>query len=128
LNPGDAAGWINLQNLRHVSGEVQNDGHVAALASKGCPTASAQDRSAVFTGKRNRGDDIISISRKDHPDGNLTIVRSVGCVESAGAAIEADPAANVAAQVGRQSLGIHVESLTRVSTGNEVWLSRKDWR
>ena len=42
LHAGDAAGGIDLENPRHVLGEVEDDGDVAALAGERGAAAAAE--------------------------------------------------------------------------------------
>ena len=89
LDAGDAALGINLEDVAHVLGEVEHHGHVAALAGKGSASAAAEKRSAEFAAGRDGGEDILRVIRKNHTDGDLAVVGSVGGVERASAAIEA---------------------------------------
>jgi hypothetical protein len=54
----------------------------------------------VLAGDGDGGDDIIGISGNNHTDWNLPVIGSVGCIESTAAIIEADLAADLAAQSG----------------------------
>ncbi len=42
LNAGDAAFGIDFENARHVLGEIQHDGDVAALAGQGCASTATK--------------------------------------------------------------------------------------
>src|SRR5439155_23216245 len=96
--PSDAALCIDLQKLRHVLGEIQHDGNIAALASKRSSAAAAQDGRAEFPRQRNSRDYIISVAGQHDSDWHLTIIRPVGGVERAAARVEAHFAAKMPAQ------------------------------
>src|SRR5581483_4976724 len=55
LDAGDPALGINLQNLSHVPGEVEDHGYVAALPGQGSPPAAAEQRGAEFAASGNGG-------------------------------------------------------------------------
>jgi hypothetical protein len=114
LHPSDAAGWVNLKDIRHVLGKIQDDGDVAALAGKGRTSAPAQKRRFEFAAQRNCGENVIGIAGENDSDGDLAIIRSVGGVERAGSVIEADIASNLRSQRFSQPSGIGsgVESLS----------------
>ena len=90
LHAGDAAGGIDFENPRHVLGEIEDDGDVAALAGERCAAAAAEQRRAELAAERDRGQNIVGVAGKHDADGNLAVVGAVGGVESASAAVEAD--------------------------------------
>ena len=94
LYTGDAAGGIDFENPRHVFGEIEDDGDVAALAGERCATAAAEQRCAEFAAERHGGENVVGVAGKHDADGNLTVVGAVGGVEGTGAAIKADFTAN----------------------------------
>src|SRR5262249_24471597 len=49
LDSRNAPLGIDLENVVHVLGEIENDGDVAALSGKRCATAAAKERGAKFT-------------------------------------------------------------------------------
>jgi hypothetical protein len=101
LHAGDAAGGIDFENARHVLGEIENDGDVAALAGERGAAAAAEQRRAELAAERDRCKNVVGIAWEHDADGDLAVVGAVGGVESAGAAIEPDFTANL----GAQSLG-----------------------
>ena len=70
--------------LRHVLGEVENDGDVAALAGERGAAAAAEQRRAEFAADGDGGEDVVGIVGKNDADGNLAVVGAVGGVEGAG--------------------------------------------
>src|SRR5256886_12438210 len=98
LHPSDAARWIDLQNLRHVLGEIQHDGNIAALPGKRSSTAAAEDGRAEFPRQRDSRDHIISVAGQHDSDRHLTIIRPVSGVERAAARVEAHFAATMPAE------------------------------
>ena len=98
LYAGDSAGRINFKNRRHVSGEIEDDGDVAALAGKRSAAAAAKQGCTEIAAECDRGDHIVCIARQHYADRNLAVIRAVGGVECAAAAIEANFAANARTQ------------------------------
>jgi len=95
LDAGDAAGRIDLKNLRHVLGEVENNRYVAALAGERCAPAPAEEWRTELAAERDRRQDIVNIAGKDYADGDLAVVGAVGRVEGTAAGIKPDLAANL---------------------------------
>jgi hypothetical protein len=100
LDAGDAALGIKLEDLRHVFRKVEDYGEVAALSRERRASSTAEHGCIVLAGDGDGGDDIIGISGNNHTDWNLPVIGSVGCIESTAAIIEADLAADLAAQSG----------------------------
>ena len=98
LYAGDAAGRIDFENPRHVFGKIEDDGDVAALSGERRAGAAAEQRSAELAAECDRGLNIVGIAREHYADGNLAVVRAIGGVESAGAAVKADFAFDRSAQ------------------------------
>ena len=98
LHAGDAARGIDLENPRHVFGEIEDDGNVAALAGKRRAAAAAEQRRAELAAERNGGEYIVGVARENDTDGHLAVVGTVGRVECASAAVKADFAANLPAE------------------------------
>jgi hypothetical protein len=98
LHASDAASGIDLEDRGHVLGKIEDDGDVAALAGERRSSATTEQRRAKVATDGNSGENILSVAGNDYANGNLAIVGSVGGVESTGAGIEADLAANVGAQ------------------------------
>ena len=61
--------------------------------------AARQDGRAEFAAGRDGGDHVVGIARDDQADGNLPVVRAVGGIKRAAAAIEAHFAANIFPQL-----------------------------
>src|SRR5579864_1239544 len=83
LHSRNASRWIDLGDLRHVPGEIEHHSDIAALSGEGGPAAPAEDGSAIFTSQGDGRNDIVGITGKNHSDGNLAIVGSVGGVKGA---------------------------------------------
>jgi hypothetical protein len=98
LHAGDAADGIDFENLRHVPGEIENDGDVAALSGERGAAATAEKRSSELAANLDCGDHIIRVAGKHNADRHLAIVGAVGGVEGAGAAVEADFTSDLGAQ------------------------------
>ena len=86
---------IDFQDVAHVAGEIEHQGHVAALSGQRGSAAAAQERSAILARQRDGGDDVIGVAGKNYADGDLAIVGAVGGVEGAAAGIETDVAAEL---------------------------------
>jgi len=95
LDAGDAAGRIDLKNLRHVLGEVENNRYVATLSGERCASATAEKRRTELAAERDGGKYIVHVARKNHANRHLAVVRAVGRVQGAAAGIEPDLAANL---------------------------------
>ena len=89
LNSGESPVRVDLQDLVHVLGEVQDHRDIAALPGQTRAGPSRQDRSAVFPARGHRGDHILFVTRNDKTDGNLAVVRAVRRIQGAAATIEA---------------------------------------
>lgn len=61
----------------------------------------------MFTGDSDGGEDVFHVARDDYSDGDLAVVRGVHRVESAATGVEADFAAQMAAQGGVERIGVH---------------------
>jgi len=109
----NSAGGINLKNLRHVLGEIENDSDVAALASERCAGTSTKEWRAELAAESDRRKNIVKIPGKNHSDRNLTVVGAIGRVKSASATIKADFALNPGSQGIAQSGGINESGLRR---------------
>jgi hypothetical protein len=81
-----------------VPGKIEHDGDIAALAGERGACAAAEERSVELAADRDRGENIVAIARQNYTDWNLAIVGSVGGVEGAAAAIEADFTSNLRTQ------------------------------
>jgi hypothetical protein len=106
LYAGDAAGRVDFEDLRHVLGEIEDDGDVAALSGEGRASAAAEQGSVEFAAEGDGGEDVVGIVRENYPDGDLAVIGAIGSVESAGTGVKADFAANLAAQGLGQPRGV----------------------
>jgi hypothetical protein len=111
LYASDAAGGIDFENPRHVLGKIEDDSDVAALSGERCAAAAAEQRRGELAAERDRGPNIVGVAREYDPNRDLAVVRTVGGIESAGAAVEADFAADFCAQSFCQSLGVNLRGL-----------------
>ncbi len=108
LNAGDAALGIDLENLRHVLREIEDDGHVAALAGQGSSASAGEERSVMVAAEGDGGEDVFFVARNDYADRNLAVVGAVGRVKGAGAGVEADFSAEMAVKGGFEGRGVEV--------------------
>src|SRR5256712_12593508 len=125
LHPSDAALCIDLQNLRHVLGEIQHDSNIAALTGKRSSAAAAEDGRAEFPRQRNSRDYIISVAGQHDSDWHLTIIRPVSGVERAAARVEAHFAAKMPAQCRFEPSRIYLSSLSCMGEFGKVLLHPK---
>src|SRR5580693_7905781 len=78
LHTGDAARGIDLENLIHVAGKIEDDGDVAALSGERGAAAAAEQRRIEFTAERDCGDYVVNVAGKNYADRNLAVVGTVG--------------------------------------------------
>ena len=90
LHTGKSLLRIEFQNVVHVFAEVENYGDVAALPCEACAGAARQNWRAEFSARLHGRDHILLISRQHQTDRDLPIIRGIGGVERASAAVEAD--------------------------------------
>jgi len=107
LNPGDAALGIDFEDARHVLREIEHDRYIAALTRERSACATGQQRGAMFAAENNRGENVFRVTRDDDPDGDLTVVRTVGRVEGTAAGVKSDFSAKVAPQSGFKSRSVN---------------------
>ena len=120
LHAGDAARWIDLQNFRHIFGEIQHHGHIAALSSERSSAASTENWSVELARGCNRGDDVIDVAWQNNSDRNLTIIRPIGRVKRAAAGVKTNFAAKVSPQCRFESGRIHATGFSRLGEFGEV--------
>ena len=84
---------IHFQDLIHVLGKVEHHSDIAALARQAGARAAREYGCAERPAHGDGGDHIIGIKRYHQSDGELPIVRPIGGVKRAAAAIKADLAA-----------------------------------
>jgi hypothetical protein len=111
LHARDAARGIDLEDLRHVLREIEDDGDIAALSGERSSSTAAEERRSEITAESNRCNHVAGIARKDDTDGDLTVVRSVGGIKSAALIVEANVTAEMLAQGFSQSQGISERGL-----------------
>jgi hypothetical protein len=104
---------INLENIRHVLREVEDDGRVTTLSGERCAAAAGQQRSAVVTAQSNYGENVFFVARNYDADWDLTVVGAVGGVEGAAAGVKADLSAKVAAERGFERGGVKLHGMDR---------------
>src|SRR5436305_15303086 len=98
---------IDLEDVAHVPGEIEHDGHVAALSGEGGSTAAAKKRSTKFAAHRNCSENIVVIARENDPDWNLPIVGTVGRVHRTRTIVETDIAADLNSESLGQAANVH---------------------
>ena len=86
-------GWIDGGEGVHVTGIVEDHGHVGALAGQAGSSAARQHGGACGTAGSQGGFDVGGIAGQDDADGELAVVGGIGSVEGAGAEVELDVAA-----------------------------------
>jgi hypothetical protein len=111
FHASDAADGIDFQNPRHVLGEIEDDGNVAALAGEGCASTAAEQWRAEIAAEGDGGENILGIAGNYNANRDLAIVGAVSGVESAGAAIEPDFTANSLTQRFRQAQSVDLRGL-----------------
>jgi hypothetical protein len=88
FNAGESSRRVDLDDPIHVLREIEHHRHVAALPGQARSSAPRQDRRAVLSADRHRGDDILAVAWDDEADRNLAVVRSVGGIQGPAAAIK----------------------------------------
>jgi hypothetical protein len=106
LDAGDAFCRVDLEDLSHVLGEVEDDRNIAALSGERGSATTAEQRSAELTADRNGGFDVVGIAWENYTDGNLAVVGTVGGVKGAAAVVETDIAADAFSECFMQPQGI----------------------
>jgi hypothetical protein len=106
LHAGEAAIWVDLEDVAHVLREIENHRDVAALSGQRRTASATEKRRAEFAANRDRGDNVVRIARQHYADRDLAVIRAVSGVESAARIVEADVSANISAQGFVQPQGI----------------------
>jgi hypothetical protein len=114
LDAGGSLGRIEFEDLVHVLAEIEHHGDVAALPCPAGPGSSRQDGGAEFSRSRDGRNNIVGIAGYDQANGDLTVVRRVGRVESPASGIEAHLSAHALAQLTVESASF-VKSVKRLS-------------
>ena len=94
LHARDALLDVELENPVHVLREVEHDRDVAALAGEARARAAREDRRVERSARRHGRTHIVVVPRNDDADRHLAVVRGIGRVQRAAAAVEADFAAH----------------------------------
>src|SRR5579864_3265903 len=94
--------WIKLKNLRHVLGEIQHYGDIAALACQRRASAAAKHRRRMLSTNGDRSNYIFGVSGNHYANWDLAIVRAVGGIERPAAIVETYLTAELTAQSGFQ--------------------------
>ena len=74
LHSRNSAFGIEFDDVCHVLGEIEHDGHVAALPGKRSASAAAKHRSAVLAANGDGCDYVFSIARDYDCDRDLPII------------------------------------------------------
>jgi len=106
LDAGDAARGIDLENLSHVPGEIEDDGDVAALSGERGSATATEQRSAEVPADGDGGFNIIGIAWENYADWDLAVIGAVSGVEGAATVVETDIPADVSSQGFVQPQGI----------------------
>ncbi len=102
LHAGKSLLGVDLDDLVHVLREVENHRHVATLSGQACPCSTSQNRSTVLSADRYCGNHVVSVAWDHQTNGDLTVVRPVGGIHGAAAAVEADFAPHLSFQLSFQ--------------------------
>src|ERR1700687_3088908 len=113
LHARGAARGIDFEDARHVFRKVEDDSGITALSGERSASAAGEQRSAVVAAEPNGGENIFFVARDYDADGDLAVVGTVGCVESAAARVEADLSAKMAAERGFKRRGVKLLSRGR---------------
>ena len=97
---------VQLEHAIHVLGEVDDDGHVARLPGEAGPRAARQQRRVVLATDGDGGGHVLGIAGNQDTDGNLAVIRCVGRVQRAGAAVEPHLAAHCRFQRTREFISV----------------------
>jgi hypothetical protein len=108
LHAGDAALGIDLENIRHVLREIEDDGYVAALAGEGSSATAGEERSVMVAAEGDGREHVLFVAWNDYADRDLAVVGAVGRVEGAGAGVETDFSAEMAVEGGFEGGGVEV--------------------
>ena len=108
LHAGNPALGIDLEDIRHVLREIEDDRHVAALAGQGSSAAASEERSVMVAAEGDGGEHVFFVARNDYADRDLAIVGAVGRVERASAGVEADLSSEMAVEGGFEGRGVDV--------------------
>ena len=95
---------IDFDNLVQVLGEIHDHGNVAGLSAEAGAAAARQQRRVVLAGQSHSLNYFFNCFGNDNADWNLTIVRSIDGIESAGAIVKADFAGDGGAQIGSEGI------------------------
>ena len=105
LHPGELLRRVQFQNGVHIFREVDDHGHVAALAGKAGAASARENGCAQLPACGHGSHNVGLVQRQHQADGHLAIVGSVGRIESARSLVEADLAAHHLAQLRFQFAG-----------------------
>ena len=111
LHACDSARRIDLEDLRHVLREIENDGDIAALPGERSSSTAAEQWRAELAAESDCSENVVGVARKHNSDRDLTIVRSVGRIKSTALIVETDVTAEILAQGFGKSQGISERGL-----------------
>src|SRR5205823_2042894 len=80
LHAGPAPVEIELDDVVHVAGKVDDDGHIRRLAGQAGVCAHRQHRRAVGTTYRHGCHDVVGVEREHGADRDLAVVGAAGRV------------------------------------------------
>jgi hypothetical protein len=105
----DAGGFgcgIQIQDVAHVFGDVEEDGEVDGLTGHPGAAAAQHDGRVETAAALDRRRHVTGVARDHHPDRHLPVIAGGGGVHGAIGGVEADFPAHVAAQVPGESFDI----------------------
>ncbi len=117
LDGGEFGGGVDGGEAVHVAGEIENHGHVGALAGERGACAAGEDSGSGGAAGGQCGFDVGGVAGIEDADGKLAVVGGVGGVEGAGTEVEEDVAAEGGLEQGFK-LAVGGEAL--VVEGGEV--------
>src|SRR5579863_1119871 len=108
LHARDVAVPVDVDQLIHVLGVIDQDCSIATGTGETGAATTRDDRRTELPRGRDGSFDVLRIPRKNDSDGNLPIVRSIGCIERPAARIKSNLALNGRAQLGLKTGNIDV--------------------
>src|SRR4051812_9801502 len=111
LHAGALRSRIELDDVAHVFREVEDHGHVAALAAKAGAAAATEHGSSELAGDLHRLDDVVLVARDDDADRRLPIVGCIRGIKGSAAVVKADFAFYVPVERRFQAAGVDLGSV-----------------
>jgi hypothetical protein len=97
LDAGDHLSRIDLENIAHIPGHIDDDGGVAGLPGQASSASAGKQRDSIAPAELDGLDDILYVAGKHYTDGHLTVIRAICRVERPAPLIKAHLAADAGA-------------------------------